>query len=83
MSEETAPCDDCEHAAKTLVSHAGEDPRQWRTVVASPAYALYVWRAARSRVHPHWTGVFDPGWDQVAAAARVLGLEEPPDPGGL
>lgn len=75
------PCAECEHAAKVLVDHAGEDPRQWSAVVASPAYALYVWRRARSHVHPLWTGPLDPGWDEVAAAAAVLGLQEPPDPG--
>jgi len=73
--------DDAEHAAKILVSHAGEDPRVWQTVIASPSYALYVWRVARSHVHPLWTGPLDSGWNEVADAARVLGLKEPNDYG--
>jgi len=81
-----------ETAARTLVEYAAEIPPtgtlelEIAHVLADPAHALYVFRRARSHVHPLWTGAGpDPGnpwrtggpdWDAVQAAARLLDLEE-------
>ena len=55
-------------------------------VLETPGYALYLFRRARSRAHPLWTGEGpDAGnpwqaggdrWDRVQAAGRILELPE-------
>lgn len=80
-------------AAETLVDAArpGQLAGRVRTaeirrVLTRPDYALYIFRTARSRSHPLWTGEGpDPGnpwttggtrWERVQAAARILELPE-------
>lgn len=80
-------------AATVLVEAAREHEipgrvkrREIERVLEREDYALYVFRGARSRTHPLWTGEGpDPGnpyrtggaaWDRVQAAARLLGLPE-------
>lgn len=79
-------------AAGVLVDASGEVTDERRrayhvdVVLADPDYALYLFRRARSHVHPLWTGEgpdpADPyrtggdAWERVQAAARVLELPE-------
>lgn len=91
--EQRGPGDaDRVRAARVLVETSGEYADERRhayatdVVLADPAHALYLFRRARSHVHPLWTGEGpDPGdpyrtggdaWERVQAAARVLELPE-------
>ena len=83
-----------EAAARLLVEHAAEIPvygtaeSETQRILDDRGHALYVWRRARSHVHPLWTGdgydpadpwhTSSPDYDAVLAAGRLLELEDEP-----